>query len=677
MPEKEQQQENWGEAVSLDGRINLYPQKPLPDLNTQGGTAVAARFQNDLSLGCFSLVCNKGVYPRVELVNSMKMVDASTILRLREGGVVDWPAQGSRHFGLVYELPLAPPYWRSLDETHPVMSEDSVNHHFIAPLISALLDLQHMGVMHGGIRPTNIFWRDGSTTPPQLGDGLSGPPGFGQPALFETIERAMCPPAGRGNGQHADDCYAFGVTVALVLLGHNPLQGSDEKTVLRSKMEKGSFNTLIGARKLHGSHVELLRGLLADDSSQRWSAEEMEQWLSGRRLTPKSSDAGRRAARHFEIGGKDYWQVRPLAAAMAENVAESVRIIENGSLIKWLARSLGDAEKAKEVGQVIAELKESGNAAHYEDQLVTRVCITLDPSAPIRYRGVSVMPAGISTALVDAMKTGDKLQIISEIIANQFVTLWVNVQKDMKVDLVPLAQQLERMRAVLDKAAFGNGMERVLYELNPSLPCLSPMLRQDCVVSLRQLLPALERVVGTPAQASEPMDRHIAAYLIVRDKRSESIFAAMGPEARGMRRSLAILSIYGDLQYRFGPDRLSRLSAWFMPLLEPCFHRYLSKPFREKVKRQTKDAVDKGNLVLIMKYLDDPQRVTGDEQNFLNARLMYHNIKQELAQIEAELKDRSIVARDVGRPVAASVAAILSIIMIAVMLGRTLLQSLV
>ncbi len=677
MSEQEEQQENWGEAISFEGRIDLYPSKPLPEYNTAGGTAIAARFQNDTTQPCFALICNKGMYPRVDLVNSMKMVDTATVVRLRDGGVVHWPSQNARYYTLFYEKPLAPLYWRTLDETHSTMSEENVNHYFIAPLVSMLLDYHRMGVMHGDIRPTNIFWREGSATSPQLGDSLSSFTGVAQPALFETIERSMCLLSGKGNGLHSDDCYAFGITVALVLLGHNPLQGVEDKAVLRAKMEKGSFNAVIGARKLHASHIELLRGLLTDDAFQRWTAEDMEQWLSGRRLTPKSSDSGRRAARHFKVGGKDYWQIRPLAAAMADNVKESVKVIEEGGLEKWLTRSFGDGEKAKELRHVIAELKESGSKAHYEDQLVTRTCIVLDSDAPIRYRGVSVMPTGVSTALVEAVLTGKNLQVLSEIISDQFVTLWVNVQKDMKVDLVPLAQQLERIRGVIEKASYGNGLERALYELNPALPCLSPMLRNDCVITLKQLLPALELVSGTGAQASEPMDRHIAAFLIVHDKRSESLFVAMGESGHGQRKVLSILSIFGDLQYRYGPDRLSKLSGWFMPILEPCFNRFLSKPFREKVRRQTKEAASRGDLVLMLKNLDDPRRVTGDEQDFLNARLMYQNVRQEMHEIEKNLKDRSIVAREVGRPVAASIAAFVAIILIALVLGRTLLNSMV
>lgn len=675
MTEPEAIIEDFGTALSLEGRINVYPERPLPEFTSAGGAAFAARYKNDLSQDLIAIICSRGLQPRIDSVNSTRMIDSSSVLKLREGGVVYWPAQNAHYYALTYDRPLAGRYWQTLDETHPTMSEDSVNHSFIMPLIKALLEFQRMGFMHGGIRPTNIFWRDGSSTPPQIGDGLSAPAGVGQSIIFETIERAMCAPVARGAGLHVDDCYAFGMTLAMVILGCNPYQGMDDRSILRSKMEKGSFNSVVGARRLSASHIELLRGLLMDDARQRWTAEDLEQWMTGRRLTPKSSEAGRRASRHFDVAGKEYWQVRPLAMAFAENVAEAIKVIENGSLTKWLTRSLADEERAKSVAEAIEQLKEGSKTAHFQEQLVTRVCIALDPAAPIRYRGLAVMPWGIASVLADEMKTGANLQTISEIITSQFVTFWVNMQKDTKVDLVPMAQQMERMRSIVEKSTYGNGLERVTYELNPSLPCLSPMLINECVVSPKRLLASLERVAVSGAHGSEPMDRHIAAFLVARDKRSEALFNAMSPGEKELRRGLAMLALFGEMQYRYGPDQAPKLSAWLMPLVEPCIKRYLSKPFQEKVRKQVKEAVDQGNLSLLLKRIDDPTRVHGDEQDFLSARLMYQNVKKEMLIIEESLKNKENVMREMGRPVAATLASFLAIIFMAITLGRFFLHS--
>lgn len=675
MVEKQPVQEDWGPSLSLEGRVNIYPNRSLPELNGSGGAAFAARPRNDASQDMMAIICSRGMHPRIDQVMAMRNVDSASVVRLRDYGAVHWPDQNATYYALVYDLPVSERYWKTLDETHPVMSEDSINNTFTIPLIKALMEFQRTGFVHGGIRTTNIFWRDGSATPPQIGEGLSAPSGVGQSVIFETIERAMCPPIARGNGFHADDCYAFGVTLAMVVLGGNPFQGMDDASILRAKMEKGSFNALVGNRRISPTQIELLRGLLADDARQRWSGEDLEQWMTGRRMTPKSSDAGRRASRHFDVAGKEYWQVRPLAAALTENVSEAVKIIENGSLEKWLTRSLGDEERAKAVSETVEELRESGKSAHYQDQLVARVAIALDPAAPIRYRGFSVMPMGIANVVADAVMSGSNAQLIAEIITAQLVTAWVNMQKDAKVDLVPLAQQLERMRVILEKTAFGCGLERVAYELNTSLPCISPIMRNECVLSPKYVLAALERVAARGAHPPEPMDRHLAAFLIAREKRSESLFVAMGPGESSTRRGLALLSLFGEMQYRYGPDNLPKLCAWLMPLVEPCLKRFLSKPFQEKVRRQAKEAIDNGSLSMLLKRIDDPARVVGDEQDFLTARKMYRDIQSEIAAIQHNMKNRDIVAREMGRPVSASIASLIAIILMAVTLGRALLHS--
>ena len=129
----------------------------------------------------------------------------------------------------------------SIDEVHQPLGEDTLNHYFVMPMMRGLLEFQRVGIVHNAIRPTNIFWRLGGATPPQLGECLSAPAGYGQPVLFEPLERAMCNPTGRGSGHHVDDCYAFGVTLAMMIIGKNPLQGMDDRAIIQLKTERGSF----------------------------------------------------------------------------------------------------------------------------------------------------------------------------------------------------------------------------------------------------------------------------------------------------------------------------------------------------------------------------------------------------------------------------------------------------
>ena len=57
----------------------------------------------------------------------------------------------------------------------------------------------------------------------------------------------------------------------------------------------------------------------------------------------------------------------------------------------------------------------------------------------------------------------------------------------------------------------GFGIERCLYMLNPVWPCQSPILAQEYVCHIRELLPALERVAQQGIPATEPVDSRAAA----------------------------------------------------------------------------------------------------------------------------------------------------------------------
>ena len=663
-------------GVPLGTRGEIFPGVPLAGLDAIGGPAYGARLQGEGGgADLLGILCN-GVLPaRVDAVTAMRSAAHPSLLKLLDSGTVLWPATNTHYYGLIYSRPLAPRLKNTLDEPHAPIADDALNQHFVVPLIGALIELARIGVTHGGIRPTNMFWRAGGTSAPQLGDCLSAPPGFGQPVLFETLERAMSSPAGRGAGQPSDDSYALGVTLALMLLGQNPLAGQDDAGIIRLKNERGSFNALIGNRRLPPHFIELLRGLLADEARQRWAAADLEQWLLGRRLTPKNADTGRRASRLFAFAGQEFWQLRPLSAALAAQPTEAVQAIESQQLDKWLRRAFSNDDRALALEQAQRSLKQSGKTAHYEDQLVARACIALDPAAPIRYRGIQAMPGGVASLLVEAVMAGGGTQVLAELIASQLITFWVEMQREARPDLLPLGQQFERMKTLIDKPSFGNGVERVLYELNPGLPCLSPLLQKAYVTTPKGLLAALERAAGTAGRSREPMDRHIAAYLIVHDRRGELLFDAMTGPDTSPKRGLALLTLYSEMQHRHGPDALPNLAQWLVPLLEPALQRFLGKGLKENLRTQVKAAAAKGDLAALLRLIDDPRRIQGDQQDFMAARLLYLNTLKEINQLEAKLANRQSVIDEAGKPMAASISSFLAIMLVLAALLRAVWQA--
>ncbi len=653
------------DPVKLAERYEILPNAPLNALNAVGGNAFSARSLRDKRTEPFAIICHGATLPRTDVLSTVASFDNGTHMRLLDWGVIDWPQDRGRRYCLVFEKPAGRRLMNSVGEAVEPMPEDQLTRQIVHPLVSALKELSSRGVVHGAIRPTNMFFRDLASGGLMLGECVSSPPGFGQPVLLETVERGMASPAGRGNGTMADDLYSLGVTLLLLLLGRNPVQGLDDETILQAKIERGSYPALVGQMRLPLGMNEVIRGLLVDDPKQRWTLQDLDLWVAGRRLSPKQPQVPRRAARPLEFQGQEYWHCRTLARAFARHVAAAATVIEGGELDKWLRRSMGDDARAEAVANAI-QTASAGKGGTMADRLVARVCMALDPMAPIRYRTKAMMPDGIGSMLADAFMRGESPQAPAEVISNQLPMFWVNCQTDFKPEFVPMVQGFDQIRAFLDRTAYGLGVERVLYEMNPSMPCLSPLVVSRLPVTPADVLRALDWVGAGGERHKDPVDRHIASFMAVRHKRTEELlYTQLGSSIEPMRRVIAMLTILADVQARTGTEALPHLAAWVVGLLEPAFRRFHSRPQQEAVRKQADAAAHNGRLGDLLKIVDDPDSLRRDKLEFEAAQIAYREADAEINKLRQMIGDRDSIIEGTGRQVAAVASSLLSTILVA------------
>ncbi len=172
------------------------------------------------------------------------------------------------------------------------------------------------------------------------------------------------------------------------------------------------------------------------------------------------------------------------------------------------------------------------------------------------------------------------------------------------------------------------------------------------------------------------MDRHIAAFLIVRDRRSEALFDAMAQPDTSPRKGTALLTLFSEMQYRHGPDSVPNLAQWLLPFLEVSVRRYLSKVLREKLQKQIRETAWRGDLGGLLRLIDDTKRVERDQQEFMAARILYLNILKEIGGIEHDLAHRDSVVQNEGKPIAANFSSMLAIAMVLAAILRAVWQNL-
>jgi hypothetical protein len=81
------------------------------------------------------------------------------------------------------------------------------------------------------------------------------------------------------------------------------------------------------------------------------------------------------------------------------------------------------------------------------------------------------------------------------------------------VEYISLYRDLKRAREVMSRSSSGEGMERVMYDLNPTLACQSSLIEAYYVIDIEQLLPALNWLAENESDVTTLIDRHISAYI--------------------------------------------------------------------------------------------------------------------------------------------------------------------
>ncbi|MGB0671522.1 MAG: hypothetical protein ACPGNT_08500, partial [Rhodospirillales bacterium] len=451
-----------GPGIIMHDRYRLDPDTPLSDLDLPSAKAYLCEDRREAGRLLFCLICTPGLPTRADALVALKGVETPGILPLVDYGIIDWPPLGQRTTAIIYERPLGGRVADSHTSADFRVSEYELPKLIIEPLSGALLDFQNRGITHRAIRPNNLFFMDAEKTDIVLGDCVTAPPGFDQPLVFEPVERAMSSPAGRGDGDSRDDLYAFGVTLVFMLLGTNPLARMSEDALINTKLEQGTYTTLCGRERVPVPMLEPLRGMLSDDAHERWGPDELELWISGRKLTPIQKKATPKAESGFRFAGHDHVNRRTLARAMTRNVTDAAKelrairtldekeiaeqnatpkrargpqhdegpkLTKSGKLYAWVRRSLKEPDLAELIaGAVESATLKKGTPEGSDDYLVAKVAMMFDPEGPIRYKGVGMMADALGPVTAVEYLRKETFKVPREILALDLGVFWCAAQ---------------------------------------------------------------------------------------------------------------------------------------------------------------------------------------------------------------------------------------------------------
>jgi len=567
----------------LQGRYAVHLDSPVAVCDSALTQAFEARRTAGSSAPQVALLCTPDLPQRLAAVGRLRGHTIANTLPLGEAGIARYPQHIGRRYTVFLERPAGRRIVPRDEPSWPAMGENDVVEHVITPLLDALADLHREDVVHGAIRPDNLYFSGSAPSPAVLGEGVSAPTGTLQPLAIETIERGQATPSGRGEGTPAVDFYALGATVALLMRGSDPTGGKPAADVIAAKLRDGSFKVLCAGLRATPSMMQLLRGLLEDEPEFRWGRAQVEKWLSGASVTMPMPPA-RAKLPPLKFAGGQYDTLPAVAHALASRWRDAAKPIRSGALIDWLKQRPEYRGVALDI-QALAD-----DVAHDrldDDALIARTIFRLDPDGPIRYRGVAVMPDGLGPGLAAIMAEGTREE------QDAFADL---MQSGLHVDYydhrLKESKVPHRQRAVLKaqesnaaKRAPGLGLERSLYDLNPDLPCRSSLIGDRWVVSIDDLLPVLNALAQHRVPAEDPMDDHIAAFIANRLNVSTGteLSGLAAPSTRPHVRRLAVVALLALVYKRRNVAAVPALAQWLVARLDPVLDTIKNRDRRRQL----------------------------------------------------------------------------------------------
>lgn len=621
----------------LRDRYVVQSALPLFDLSNPWADAFVAEDKKEPNRKLYALVCKRGLPPRISAMRILKGLSLMGFTQLVEWGPMSWPSASRQCMTVIYERPMGKRVMATMRAEFSRIEEHEISRRVVEPLLSVMKEMSSKGITHRAIRPTNLFFMDERGDRIALGDCVSAPAAIDQPLVFEPVESGMCSPHARGQGDELDDMYALGATIGFLLLGRNPVAHLDDAAILRHKLEWGSYSTIVGDTRLPLPLVELLRGLLCDDVKLRWDAESLDMWVQGRRLSPIQTRPEKRAPRAFPFQGKEYLTGRELAAGLAQHWEAAKATVLEGKLELWLRRAVEDKERAEAVAsEVKLALVSTQDRKGAEDVMLAKILMILDPHAPIRYKTFATMPDGIGVALAVQMFKDADCKLLAEMILRDVPKAYFAVQGAQRED--PLVENnFREIKNLLGQTGMGYGLERILYELNDSLPCQSPLVGESYVVEMKELLPGLDSYGHKGATTKQwPVDRHVAAFMGARARSDIDRNLAALSEGDDNKKLMSLMNLLAVFQYRLGPESMPGLAAWVSALASTMVSGYHGRDKRKELEKEIPRMVKRGSVVEIYQLLDDPTSKEKDNNDFAWAQAQYHAAEEEIKRIQTE-----------------------------------------
>jgi len=658
------------EQFILNNTFRILHSEELPDFEKTGVEAFAAERleEDDTGKKYMALVGINTQPPRLMEAERMSRMLAEYMLPLQEYGlIVD--NKGAERPTLVYEQPGGKVVSSSKD-TRPAMKEVELRDTVVKPILATLREYHARDMTHRSVRPDNMFY---STEDSHfiLGDALMNPPGSDQPAWVETIENASTHPLGRGRGVAQDDMYNFGATVLYFALGECPTVNMEKDKLVLEKIDEDSFTALMGKHVVSRSVENLIAGLLNDDPTFRWTLEDVDNWVKKAQSVPRQMRRTRRASRPFPFGGFNHLTVKSLAYGFSRDFMSGIDAITSKALDRWVRRSVGDEKLADEIEEVVGLTLSNNPNKTQKDNVMAKVLILMDRAGPLYHSDFSFNIDGIGPLYHQLLHEPEKLEVLTDMIQKKYPILWLETRTaEHPVDQTQV-KQYDTLSNYRVKKGAGFGKERVLYDLNPNLPCQSPIVSKFYVTDTVRLLQVLDIVYGAENAPNSLIDNHIIAFLASKHRTEikDVHLLAIHNNTDMDKQNFALVRLLGKAQMFTNVGPLPGLCKRISKMLRPTIEGVKNIERKKRMMKMLEQATQSGDINRVLAVTENEPERMRDRNEFRGAVQEFTNVSLELDRLEKERENKKKVAQFRGEQIAVSIASIIAAFLILMLLS--------
>ncbi len=605
--------------ILVKERYEIHFDKPISWLNMNGAQAYSVTDRIDSRRELFALICSRETCPRNSYLPYFKSIEHANLLNLVEFGTIYDSSQNQNTVALIYAIPQGGRVLDNMDKLN-IRNNPQKLKSIILSLISVVETLKGYGLTHRAIRPDNLFFKNKEYDEIVLGDCLASFPAFYQPAAYETIESLMAYPFARGNGTEKNDLYAIGATAIGLLLENEPFKDMSVPEIIRLKMKKGSFMALTLDEKLPSSFLNfnnMFKGILDDHSNYRWTFIQVYNFLEGKNQYLNNNNQQEKIKRSLTINGEKCYSAREVAYNLYMNPTEAWELIKSNKLLEWIKNGLENEDIYNEAEKICSQINESSS----HGLIIAQMCLMLDSDAPIHLRDLSVFPDGAGKAVYYCIKHNINYDNFRDLFASDLIRNWYIKQENLRAP-----SNISEIKININRNDIGYGLDRIIYDIDDDLPCLSPLIGKEYVTSAARVLKALDKNYPNIKGEVLPYDKNIVAFLRSKlGKKIDGILLDLNSQKEGMQIS-AIIRLYADMQKNYGPIQVVNLGQWLSSVSKPIIESYHNLKVQKKIEKNLVKVSKSGKLIEIYQALEDQETKEKDID-------MYKKTKKEILSL--------------------------------------------